>query len=59
MINGARPNTTYQVVLQVFSDDCDGDLALQIPTATLATNLVANGNGVVTYQTRCTEVEID
>ncbi len=34
MINGAKPNTSYQVVLQVFnSTSCDGDLALLLPTA--------------------------
>jgi len=39
MINGALPNTSYQVVLQVFtSTSCDGETALLLPTAILETN---------------------
>lgn len=38
MVNGAKPNTTYDVVLEAFADGCDGEPALRLITATLETN---------------------
>src|SRR5574341_1042473 len=46
MINGALPNTGYQVVLQVFTSSiCGGVPALLIPTAILETNAQGNAQG--------------
>jgi hypothetical protein len=46
MINGALPNTSYQVVLQVFnSTSCDGETALLLPTAIPETNKQGNAQG--------------
>ncbi len=39
MINGAKPDTTYQVVLRVF-DHCGGKFLMPITTALLQTNSV-------------------
>ena len=44
MINGAEPNTSYQVVLRIFSK-CGGDFLFPIPTALLATNSVGFAHG--------------
>jgi hypothetical protein len=48
-LNGAEPNTTYQVTLFIFSETtCDpGSLIAEIPTAQLETN--RSGNGVADF----------
>ncbi len=38
MINGAKPNTAYQVTLRIFSKNCAGSFLFPIPTALLTTN---------------------
>jgi hypothetical protein len=45
VLNGAAPNTTYQVVLMVFPGDttCSSTPAASIPTATIQTNAAGNG----------------
>jgi hypothetical protein len=44
MVNGAAPNETYDVVIQVFfGESCEGDPNLALPTAQILTN--ANGQG--------------
>jgi hypothetical protein len=48
VLNGASPNTSYQVTLQVYAFDpgCDGGAAppLPIPTAVIQTNVSGNGS---------------
>jgi len=44
MINGAKPDTTYQVVLRIFSQ-CGGSFLMPIPTATLNTDSVGFAHG--------------
>jgi hypothetical protein len=48
VLNGARPDTTYQVVLRIFPGDpsCSSS-PLVLPTATLSTN--AAGNGIASH----------
>lgn len=45
MLNGAEPNTSYDVVLNVYTQnlECVGDANLALPTATLTTNVAGNG----------------
>jgi hypothetical protein len=45
VLNGAAPDTTYQVVLTVYPTDpaCSGS-TLTVPTALVATNVVGNGS---------------
>jgi len=45
LINGAAPNTRYQVVLMVFENDCAGDFFLQLPTVILAADKHGNAHG--------------
>ncbi len=45
MINGAKPNTSYQVVLAVSPVDCGADPSIFVSTATLATNAQGNAHG--------------
>ena len=42
-LNGAQPNTTYEVQLVIFQS-CAGSLLTTVPTATLTTNGAGNGN---------------
>jgi hypothetical protein len=44
-LNGAEPNSSYQVVLSIWttSTSCSGQPTLQLPTATVMTNAVGNG----------------
>lgn len=44
-LNGAEPNSSYQVVLSIWTANtsCSGEPALQLPTAKVATNAVGNG----------------
>ncbi len=49
-LNGAQPNTTYQVQLVIFaSQSCSGTPFLVIPTAQLTTNGAGNGNASATF----------
>ena len=50
VLNGARPNTTYQVALQVFPLDptCSG-ASVEVPGATITTNTAGNGHGDVVF----------
>lgn len=50
-LNGAEPNTSYQVVLSIWTTNtsCSGDPTLQLPTATLTTNAVGNGLADVVF----------
>jgi hypothetical protein len=50
VLNGAAPNTTYQVVLMIFLDTpCTGTPAATIPTATIQTNAAGNGVARVVF----------
>jgi hypothetical protein len=45
VVNGARPDATYQVVLMAFPGDTTCSTSpITIPTAMLATNVAGNGN---------------
>ena len=46
-LNGAEPNTTYDIVLQVFvvDEDCEAAPSVEIPTDTFTTNKAGNGHG--------------
>lgn len=49
-LNGAQPNTTYQVQLVVFgTQTCAGAPFLTLPTAQLTTNGAGNGNADFTF----------
>jgi hypothetical protein len=44
-LNGAQPNTTYQVQLVIYGDQtCAGSPFATVPTATLTTNGAGNSN---------------
>jgi len=45
VLNGATPDTSYQVVLSIWTSNltCSGSPDLQIPTAVLGTNVSGNG----------------
>jgi hypothetical protein len=45
MINGARANSTYAVVLEIFAGDCAGVPSPPIMTTTLETNQQGNAHG--------------
>ena len=49
MINGAKPNTSYQVVLHVFDGGCAGAPVSLIPTATLGTDAKGNAQGQAVF----------
>jgi hypothetical protein len=44
-LNGAEPNSSYQVVLSIWTTNtsCSGQPALQLPTAVVVTNAAGNG----------------
>jgi len=44
-INGARANSSYDVVLEVFAGDCEGDELPPVTTTTLETNKQGNAHG--------------
>jgi len=49
-LNGAQPDTTYQVQLVIYADQsCDGSPFLTVPTAMLSTNGAGNGNADATF----------
>jgi hypothetical protein len=49
-LNGAQPNTTYQVQLVIYGDQsCAGSPFLIFPTATVTTNGAGNGNADTTF----------
>lgn len=45
MVNGAKPNTDYDVVLEAFAGGCGGELALTMTTTTLETSRGGNAHG--------------
>lgn len=45
MINGAKPDTSYDVVLDVFSGGCGGGPLFTVTTTTLQTNGAGNAHG--------------
>jgi hypothetical protein len=51
VLNGAQPNTTYQVTLQIFAFDpsCTG-APTAVPTATITTNPAGNGRGEAVFR---------
>jgi hypothetical protein len=51
LVAGAAPDTTYQVVLSIWTTNttCSGSPTLQLPTATLTTNTVGNGRADVFF----------
>jgi len=49
MINGAKPNTSYQVILHVFDGGCEGDPFGLIPTAILETDAHGNAHGQAVF----------
>jgi len=49
-LNGAQPNTTYQVQLVIYGDPtCAGSPFATVPTATVTTNDAGNGNADATF----------
>ncbi len=48
-LNGAQPNTTYQVQLLFYEDQSCAGSPLSFTTAVLATNGAGNGNADVTF----------
>ena len=52
VLNGAQPNTTYQVTLNIFAFDpsCTGAPAAVVPTATITTNAAGNGRGDAVFR---------
>jgi hypothetical protein len=49
MINGAKPNTDYQVQLSVSLTGCNGPQNVLVPTALLVTNAQGNAYGNFTF----------
>ena len=49
MINGAAPNTSYQVILHLFEGGCEGEQIALVPTATLETDAQGNAHGKVVF----------
>ena len=47
-LNGAQPNTTYEVQLVIF-ESCEGSLLTTVPTAMLTTNGAGNGNSDASF----------
>jgi hypothetical protein len=52
LLNGAQPNTTYQVGLDIFAFDpsCTGAPTAVVPTATITTNAAGNGRGEAVFR---------
>jgi len=49
-LNGAQPDTTYQVQLVIYADQsCAGSPFLTVPTAMVSTNGAGNGNADATF----------
>jgi hypothetical protein len=49
-LNGAQPDTTYQVQLVIYADpSCAGSPFVTVPTAMLTTNGAGNGNADATF----------
>jgi len=49
-LNGAEPDTTYQVRLDIYADQsCDGSPVLMVSTAMVTTNGAGNGNAGFTF----------
>ena len=49
VVSGAKPNTSYDVLLEAFVGDCGEELALAITTATLGTNRNGAGHASVRF----------
>lgn len=49
MLNGAKPNTAYQVTLSVSLTGCGSPQIVQVPTALLSTNTQGDANGNWTF----------
>lgn len=49
MINGAKPDTDYQVILSVSLTGCTGQQNVLVPTALLVTNAQGNAHGDFTF----------
>ena len=49
MLNGAKPNTDYQVVLSVSPTGCGNPQNVQVPTALLTTNAQGDATGNHTF----------
>jgi len=52
VLNGAQPDTTYQVTLHIFALDptCTGSPAAVVPTASITTNAAGNGRGDAVFR---------
>jgi hypothetical protein len=52
VLNGAQPDTTYQVALSIFALDptCTGTPAAVVPTAAFTTNVAGNGRGDAVFR---------
>jgi hypothetical protein len=52
VLNGAQPDTTYQVTLNIFALDptCTGSPAAVVPTASITTNAAGNGRGDAVFR---------
>ena len=52
VLNGAQPNTTYQVTLEIFAFDptCTGAPAAVVETAAITTNAAGNGRGEAVFR---------
>jgi hypothetical protein len=48
-LNGAQPNTTYEVQLLFYEDQSCAESPFVFPTAVLTTNSAGNGNADVTF----------
>jgi len=49
-LNGAQPNTTYQVQLVIYADpSCSGSPFVTVPTGMVTTNVGGNGNADATF----------
>ena len=52
VLNGAQPETTYQVTLEIFALDpsCTGEPTAVVPTAAITTNAAGNGRGEAVFR---------
>jgi hypothetical protein len=52
VLNGAQPETTYQVTLNIFVLDpsCTGSPGAVVPTAAITTNAAGNGQGTAVFR---------
>jgi hypothetical protein len=52
VLNGAQPETTYQITLNIFVTDpsCTGSPGAVVPTAAITTNTAGNGQGAAVFR---------